>query len=135
MINGATQTKGYTVPISVAAMAQPLVLTSRNNGGPIRSVTIGNQSTSTTVVVYGSALPQGSPLFAVVPGQFCTIPIQESSAVALVFVCAAGYSFNGGIYVHTDTEPLSASGFISATSAPLWVWDSSAWDGGAVWSG
>lgn len=135
MINGPPQTKGYTLPVSVAGMSIPLVLTSKNNGGPIRSITIGNQTTSTTAVVYGSAIPLGTPLFAVVPGQFLTMPVQESSGLSLVFVAQSGYNFNGGFYIHTDTEPLSASGFIAATSAPLWVWDSSLWDGGAVWSG
>jgi hypothetical protein len=116
-------------------MLKTLVMTSVNNGGPIRSVTVGNQTSSTTAVVYGSSTPIGTPIFACVPGQFSTIPIQDTSAVSVVFVCAAGYKYDGAIYMHTDTEVLAASGFTQSTSAPLWVWDSSVWDGGAVWSG
>jgi hypothetical protein len=130
-----TMAKGYSVSISAASMLTPAVLTSVANGGPIRSITVGNQTSSTTAVVYGSSSPIGTPIFAVVPGQFSTIPIQETSAISVVFVCAAGYKFDGACYLHTDTEALAASGFTQSSTAPLWVWDSSVWDGGAVWSG
>jgi hypothetical protein len=114
-------------------MASPLSIPSRFAGGPIRSVTIGNQTTSTVVIVYPSLQQIGTPLYAIIPGQFATLPIMDSSGITFAFAAQAGSGFDGSIFIHVDPQALAASGFASPTQAPIWVWDSSTWDGGAVW--
>lgn len=105
------------------------------DGGAIRSYTIGNFTSATTVVVYtGTNGYNGTPaIFAVQPGNVMTMPCSVYDGLSFVFVVKAGAGADGSVTIHVDSTPQAAAGFQVPTQATEWVWDSSAWDGGAVW--
>ena len=113
---------GYSAQISAAGMAEILVIPSTFVGGPIRSITVGNQTSATTALVFANTLASGAPLFAIAPGQFVTLPIAAANGVSLVFVAASSSFYDGSVYVHADSAVLAASGY--NTQTPAWVWNS-----------
>ncbi len=109
-------------------MTTPLTVRSVDNGGPIRSVTIGNQTSATTATVFLGNSAAGAPLYSVLPGNYATIPVMQSSALTIAFAYASGGQYDGSIYIHTDVQPLAASGFtqgqqnvVGLTPVLLWA--------------
>ncbi len=128
MNSAAAQQPGYTTVLTSIAMNTPLTIRATDNGGPVRSVTVGNQTSATSVSVYIGNSPAGSLLYSVLPGNYATIPIMASSAITLAFSYATGGKFDGTIFVHTDPQPLAASGFtqsqqniVGLTPVVLWI--------------
>lgn len=107
--------QGYTTNVSANLMGKALTITSKDVGGPIRSITVGNQTSATTASVYAGITVGGTPLVAVIAGNLLTVPLGALSAVTIAFTTSSSY--DGSAFVNADPEALSASGFVLQAAA------------------
>jgi hypothetical protein len=75
----------------------------------IRSFTIGNTTTATSVDVYMGNQMSGTPIFTVSANSNVTMPVEETQW--LTFAFRTSLIFDGFAYLHVDSNPLAASGF------------------------
>jgi hypothetical protein len=107
--------EGFTTNVTANLMGKALTLTTKDTGGPIRSLTIGNQTTATVVKVYAGSAAAGAPLVTIIAGNLLTVPLASLSAVTIAFVTSTSY--DGSAFIHADPEALSASGFVLQAAA------------------
>lgn len=116
---------GRTQVIANNSALQPFALYATTPGmGAVRSVTIANNSSQSTVYAYIGSDPSGSPFMVVPPGATQTLPCQASNVIAFSFSQAS--NDDGTFTLHIDDQVLSAaSGTISIfsgiVSANGWV--------------
>lgn len=92
-------------------MAAPLSFFSASaNLDRIRSITVSNQSATTSAQIYLGSDASGFPAWTVSPGSNITIPC-DTMVATIAFVITTGNNYDGTILVHFDSQPLSASGF------------------------
>lgn len=123
------QREGFSRSLLGAAQGTPLTIDAKLTGGVIRSVTLGNQSSSTVVGLYFGRNPGGIPILQVGPGAFITVPIAGADAITIVCIPQMGeQGFSGSVFIHADTHPLSASGFATSIGGAPGVFDGATWD-------
>lgn len=112
---------GATRQVAAANMGKPFVM-GTNSGTPrldaIRSFTIGNLTSDTTVTVYMGQGANGSQIFQVSPGSNVTMPVEETQWLTFTFTTTG--LFDKYVYLHVDSDALAASGFqFPAQGLPL----------------
>lgn len=112
---------GATKYVPAANFKTPAVL-GAINGTPrldaIRSFTVGNRTSATTVNVYIGQTVGPQFVFQVPPGSNVTMPIEETQWVTFSF--STNSVFDGFCYLHVDSDALAASGFqFPLTTSPV----------------